>query len=177
MSRKSEERRAAGAALRTAIDWSALDMSCGHCEWHYSDPADREGEARPHCFGATGAIDPDRLARAHALDCKKSEAFPHGTKWAQSCVWTMQLDHPWAALEILRRAAEACTTDWQRCKLGCGNLESLLGNNGALIIDEVERIARASDAFRECLSHVWQHGMPEDVWHRVLKASGREPIP
>ncbi len=175
MSRKSKERRGAGGSRTAALDWSSMGNLCGDCNWHDCDADERDGEERPRCFGAKDGIDPEKLARAHALDGKVSDEFPDGTRWAQDCVWSMQLENPWPALEVLRLAAEAATTDWERCKLGCGNLESLLGNHGALIISAVERYACESVAFRDCLSHVWQHGMPDDVWHRVLKASGREP--
>ena len=92
---------------------------------------------------------------------------------ASECIFSMAYDHPEHALEIIRRAAVACTTDWERTMIGCGNLESLLGENGVKVIGDVERLARESPAFRECLSHVWQHGMRGDIWRRVLTASGR----
>lgn len=175
MSRGPKERREKGAARRPAIDWVALDSHCGDCQWHYCEAAEREHEERPHCFGDDDAIDPARLARAYARNGAATAEFPDGTKWASDCVWNMQLDHPEPALEVIRLAAEDATTDWERCMIGCGNLESLLGNHGSKVIGAIERYARESAAFRECLSHVWQHGMPDDVWLRVLKASDREP--
>ena len=54
------------------------------------------------------------------------------------------------------------------------HLESLLAAYARRVIDEVERLAPQDPAFRDALSNVWQRGMPDDVWIRVLAASGRE---
>lgn len=85
----------------------------------------------------------------------------------------MVLDHPEAALEILRLAAQESETEAQRAKIGCGHLESLVAQHGNKIIDDVEAIAREEQKFRECLAHVWRHGMPDEIWRRILAASGR----
>lgn len=170
MGRKSKQLRKTASSRRAALDWT--NVCCGQPVDRYADDDDKQGQ-RPCCHGPEGAFDAGHLARAYALDGKESGEFPDGTAWAFECVFAMQFDHPDHALEIIRLAAEASETDWQRTKIGCGNLESLLGNHGRKVIGEVERIAREQPAFRECLSHVWQHGMPEDIWARVLAASGR----
>ncbi len=135
-----------------------------------------EDEPPPPCFNTEGRFDPDRVARAYALDGARSDEFPGGTDWAFNCVFDMAYNHPLQALELIRLAAGLAMTDKQSCMIGCGNLESLLGKHSKLVLGEVERIARQDAAFRECLSHVWQHGMPDDHWHRVLVASGRIPL-
>jgi hypothetical protein len=170
MSRVSKDRREKGASRRGSFEWS--EVSCGSsssCPRLY----DKDEEELPRCFGRSGAFDPLHVARAYALGGKESEEFPHGTKWAFECVFMMQIDHPQAALEIIRLAAIESQTAAQRAKIGCGHLESLLANHGRTVIDDVERLARAEPNFRECLVHVWQHGMPDDIWRRVLAASGR----
>lgn len=167
MSRGSKVRRSQGASHRGSLDWT--NVCCGDCPWSDDD----EVELQPNCGSIDGRLDPERMARAYALDGKASAEFPDGTKWAFGCVFTMAYDHPHHCLEIIRRAALATTTAWQRTMIGCGNLETLLGKHGASLIDEVEKLARDSSQFRECLSSVWQHGMPDEVWARVLKASGR----
>ena len=170
MGRKAKERREKGPGGPPELPWH--EMRCGSastCPRLY----DEEEEEPPRCFGPSGAFDPLRVARAYALNGKASDEFPDGTTWASECVFMMAYDHPEAALEIIRLAVRETTTPWQRCMIGCGHLESLLGNHGGTVIDEVERLARQDPAFRECLSHVWRHGMPDDVWARVLAASGR----
>lgn len=167
MSRGSKVRRSRGASRSAPPDWT--NACCGDCIW----PDDEDGEPQPRCGSTDGGLDPERMARAYALDGEASAEFPDGTKWAFGCVFSMAFDHPQHCLEIIRRAALAATTAWQRTMIGCGNLETLLGNHGASLIDDVERLARESPQFRECLANVWQHGMPDDVWARVLKASGR----
>lgn len=171
MSHGSKARRGGAASQRRPLDWTGA--CCKACPW----PSDDDETMQPYCRNAQGVLDPDRLARAYALDKARSDEFPEGTVWAHMCVWSMLQDHPAEALEIMRRAALATTTDRQRTMIGCGNLESLLGGHGPVIIGDVERLARESPAFRECLSHVWQHGMPDDIWRRVLAASGREVPP
>lgn len=169
MSRAAKERREKGGSSGNELDWS--NVCCLSRPWSLT--GDEDEEAPPYCRVSSGAFDPERLARAYALDGASNTEFPDGTKWAFACVYSMQIDHPHEALEIIRLAALASETDWQRVKIGCGNLESLLGNHGEGIIGEVERIARQESRFRECLTHVWRHGMGEDVWQRVLRASGR----
>lgn len=166
--RKSSGSKATGG--REPIDWSPVNCgSSSACPRLY----DEDEEAPLHCFGGSAQFDPLHVARAYALGGGESAEFPHGTKWAFECVFMMQLDHPEAALEIIRLAVCESKTEAQRAKIGCGHLESLLANHGPTIIEEVERLALAEPRFRECLGHVWRHGMPEDIWRRVLAASGR----
>ena len=172
MSRGAKERRKKGSSRGDGLDWS--DVCC--LARPGSLAGDDDEDALPYCRNSSGAFDPERLSRAYALDGASNTEFPDGSKWAFACVYSMQIDHPREALEIIRLAAQASETDRQRVKIGCGNLESLLGNHGEAIIGEVERLARQEAKFRECLTHVWRHGMTEDVWQRVLKASGRSGV-
>jgi hypothetical protein len=153
--------------------WS--DACCGDCPDHDWWDDEQVAASRPHCHGTSDALDPLHLARCYALGFKGTGEVREGQGWASECVFMMLFNHPEAALEIIRLAAEIAETDWQRTLIGCGNLESLLGKHDRRIIGTVEQLARESTAFRECLSNVWRHGMSDDVWHRVLVASGREP--
>lgn len=56
--------------------------------------------------------------------------------------------------------------------LAAGPLEELLGYAGAEYIDKIEEEARSNPPFRYLLGGVWQHGTPDDIWHRVEIARG-----
>lgn len=173
MSRGAKERRAKGAGESVG---GPLDFSKASCGSSMTCPRlyDEDWDEPPRCFGSKAAFDPEYVARAYANSGPESEEFPHGTKWADACVFEMQSEHPWEALEIIRLAAHAAKTDFKRCLIGAGHLESLLANHGPLVISEVERLARQDPLFKECLMHVWQHGMAKDLFERVLVASGRQ---
>lgn len=151
------------------------DACCGNCPEHDWWDDEQVAAAKPLCFGASDALDPLHLARSYARAYKGGIKGNKEHAWASQCVFSMVYDHPAAGLEIIRLAVEMAETDWQVTLIGCGELESLLGRNGRKVIGDVERLARQDPAFRECLANVWRHGMPDDVWARVLVASGREP--
>lgn len=172
---------------RPVFDWTGFACPCFGISGDEPEPEpskdefiaayealERENADLPPCFNSNRRFDYDRLARAYALDGETNETFPDGTGWAFGCVFHLACDYPMAALDIIRLAALYATTEKQRLLIGCGHLETLLGRHSGKVISEVERLARESPAFRECLSHVWQHGMPDDHWTRVLTASGRQ---
>jgi hypothetical protein len=152
-----------------AEGWQAA--CCGNCP--PQNDGDDDEESRPLCFGASDAPDPHHLSRCYALAYSGQREGDQDHRWATQCVFMMLFDHPAAALEIIRLAFERAETERQRTLIGCGELESLLANHSREMIGAVEQLARESSAFREGLSNVWRRGMPDDVWARVLKASGR----
>ena len=85
MSRNSKDHREQGASQAKALDWSGV--CCGASPWL----KDEDEDVRPYCVTASGDFDPDRLARAYALNGAKSEEFPDGTKWHPSAYsrWPM----------------------------------------------------------------------------------------
>ena len=58
--------------------------------------------------------------------------------------------------------------------LSAGPLENLLAFHGASVIDKIEDEARRSPRFRALLRGVWQNKTPDEVWKRVLTASGEQ---
>ena len=148
-------------------------VCCGDCPEHDGSDDAAEAANRPYCFGTSDVLDPLNLARSYALSFEGPREVSEVHAWASECVFMMLHSHPVAALEVIRLAAELAETDWQRTMIGCGNLESLLGNHDRTMIDAVERLAGESPAFRYCLGNVWQHGIADDVYARVLAASGR----
>jgi hypothetical protein len=162
-------------ALRSRLPAEAWQgVCCGNCPDHDWWDDEQVEAAKPICFGASDALDPVHLARTYALSYQGPREISEEHAWASQCVFAMLFDHPVEALEIIRLAAELAETDWQRTMIGCGNLESLLGNHDRKMIGAVEQLARESPAFRYCLGNVWQHGMADDVYARVLAASGRD---
>ena len=129
---------------------------CGDCGLCGED-----GE-RWHCRTG-GRFDPEQLVAAYL----------GSERWASSCMMDFWIDYPKHCLELVRIGASICSCDEQRCRLGAGALESLLGQHGDSLILDVERHARQDPGFRQVLGHVWRHGMSEATWTRVLVASGR----
>jgi len=58
--------------------------------------------------------------------------------------------------------------------IGAGPLEDLLAHAGDRFIDAVEAEARDSKRFRSVLACVWQHGMSDALWSRIVAASADE---
>lgn len=150
-------------------------VCCGNCPDHDGWDDEQVAASRPLCFGTSDALDPGHLARTYALGYKGGIKGNEELAWASRCVFSMVYDHPVAALEIIRMAVEYSETERQVTLIGCGELESLLGTHDRKVIGAVEQLARASPKFRACLANVWRHSMAEDVWDRVLAASGRKP--
>jgi hypothetical protein len=161
MGRKSKDRRENGAATAVPFQWPPIggDLGCGHC------PTD-DDETHWHCRKSDGSFDPEHVARAYLAH----------ESWAFSCVSDLQRNHPDACFEFVRIALPLCRSDRERAILAAGALESMLGSHGARMIDRVEQEARRDPAFKELLGGVWQHGMPDEIWARVLLASGRTPL-
>jgi len=55
--------------------------------------------------------------------------------------------------------------------LAAGPLEDLLADRGCEVIDLVEQLAKQQPEFRKLLSGVWKHGMDDELYARVQKAS------
>ena len=148
------------------------DVCCRNCPDHDWWDDEQVAAAKPVCFGTSDALDPLHLARCYALSYKGGIKGNEAMSWASQCVFSMVYDHPVPALEIIRLAVEAAETDWQVTLIGCGELESLLGQHDRKMISAVEALAAESPKFRECLANVWRHGMADDIYARVLAASG-----
>jgi len=91
------------------------------------------------------------------------------------------LDHliqsnPIAALRVIEEIhhllMSAATRDMDAWGLlAAGPLEDLLGACGDEVIDRMEQLAKQDSEFRKLLSGVWQHGMDDELYARVQKAS------
>jgi hypothetical protein len=109
-------------------------------------------------------FDPELVARAY-LDHEQ---------WAFSYVCDLQWNHPDACFALVKLALPLCRDDKERAYLAAGALESMLGSHGERMITAVEAESRRDPAFKRLLTGVWQHGMSDDLYARVLVASGRE---
>jgi hypothetical protein len=97
--------------------------------------------------------------------------------WAIDGVMTLEWEHPQTCWAVILAIFERDRSEEILGILSAGSLEDLLVHHGAQFIDEVELRARQSPLFRRLLTGVWQRDMPEDIWQRVLRASGLEPPP
>lgn len=164
MGRKSKERREQGAANRAPFCWPGPaegKTACREC-WYDEDGNEIEDESSMRCRPG-GEFDPVLVARAY---------IEH-EDWVFGCVSELAWDFPEACFELVKVALPLCRDDEQRAYLAAGALESMLGSRGERMIAAVEAEAHRDPAFAKLLSGVWQHGMSEAVWARVLAASGR----
>lgn len=125
-----------------------------------------------------GAFPPDRIPRdmdelvdgwiANAVvDQSEDTHF-----WAWEAARHLTEYHPAPALKFVVATLARPIGDDTRYGLAAGPLEDLLAHNGPTVIDEVERLARQSAAFRDTLRGVWKNGMTDDIWDRVVVARG-----
>lgn len=82
------------------------DVCCGNCPPHDWWDDEAVAASRPVCLGTSDALDPLYLARTYALSYKGPREVSEEHAWASECVFMMLHDHPAAALEIIRLAAE-----------------------------------------------------------------------
>ncbi len=71
---------------------------------------------------------------------------------------------------ILELIAAAPNNDDVLARIAAGPVEGLLGRHGAAVIQRVEDLADRNAKFRRILTGVWQHTMPDEIWHRVCVA-------
>jgi hypothetical protein len=138
-------------------------------------PQDESVSICGECGTSDGESDEGWLCRTNGrFDSEKFvAAYLSSERWASACMMDFWIDYPKHCLELVKIGASICSSDEQQCRLGAGALESLLGTHGDSLISDVERQARRDPSFREVLGYVWQHGMSEATWRRVLSASGR----
>lgn len=95
----------------------------------------------------------------------------------------LAFDNPAFALNVIKdvvsRYAEhdlitEANTEAKRIlgNLGAGPLETLLAENGNLVISEVEAEARSDRCFLWTLACVWQNEMSDELWARVQRIIG-----
>jgi hypothetical protein len=109
------------------------------------------------------------------LDEWSSDRVDHATDFANAMTLLPEQPSEWA-VEALVLLSEMATPD-QRGYVGAGPLEDLLSHsgNGAMVLDEVEHVARTRPAFRTALSNVWLgENVPEEVRHRLAELGARD---
>lgn len=93
--------------------------------------------------------------------------------WAFEKLDDICRDDPPLTLKIIRAILASTQDERVLANLATGPLENLLSRHGEKVIVDIETLARKEPQFRSLLQRVWQLGMSEDIWNRVLKASGR----
>jgi len=108
----------------------------------------------------TASLSPDHLKDDYPLWWAIDRFMdPMTPDWAENC-WM-------AILKILQHAPPNEVLE----VLAAGPLEDLIGAQGPLFIDRIEKEARCNPAFHALLGGVWQSGT-EELWERVEKVRG-----
>lgn len=96
--------------------------------------------------------------------------------WAGLKIWRLKNGNPNDCWAIILAIIDKDRSDEVLDVLAAGPMEDLLVEHGAQFIEVVEKQAHKDQTFRRMLQGVWQNAMPEDVWQRVLVASGRKAL-
>lgn len=92
--------------------------------------------------------------------------------WASERLQDLLAKDPEVAWRTIVLLIERAPSDERLGPVGAGPLEDLLNDHGDMFIDRIEAAARTDSRFRACLASVWQRGMSEALWERVVAARG-----
>ena len=87
--------------------------------------------------------------------------------WVNEREWELVANEPLLALAMVLEILKIDSSNKIQEVLSAGPLEDLLAKHGELIIESVEREAKANAKFAQLLGGVWQNSMPNDIWARV----------
>ena len=87
--------------------------------------------------------------------------------WVNEREWALVADQPKVAFEMVIEVLRIDSSDKIQEVLSAGPLEDLLAKHGELIIESVEREAKANQKFAQLLGGVWQNTMADEIWRRV----------
>lgn len=100
--------------------------------------------------------------------------------WAHDVVWAATANDASYALEVIFAIHELDLSIKEISLFAAGPVEDVLVNQGAVVIDEIERKAKEDPTFAFVLGGVWQHNMPDAIWDRILacrETKGWDGIP
>lgn len=81
---------------------------------------------------------------------------------------------PNTALDLILEIAARHPEEKVLGQLEAGPLERLLTTNGRSMIDRIETVSTKHPVLRELLNGVYRIDVPQDVWERIVRISGRE---
>lgn len=102
-----------------------------------------------------------------SLDWKDAPDF-----WAWDAVYRLSYDHPAQALAFIEAMLAHPAFAEIRFGLAAGPIEDMLGEQGPLVIETIERWAAENAMFRDTLRGVWKFTMTDEIWRRVRVARG-----
>lgn len=123
-----------------------------------------------------GIFDPFKLAASFFQNVMQVEDGSGGAHWSFACVDDRAHDHPEQAWELVLAMLPLLETAENTAHFAAGPLETLIAQNGDLVIERIEAEAVKSPRFRYMLSGVWSQGKSEtETWKRVEKARADGP--
>jgi len=105
---------------------------------------------------------------------ERQASTPLEPEWAMTCEWEIIQKAPELGFVFILSVLATTADEEILGSLSAGPLENLLAFYGASVIDKIEDEARRSPRFRALLRGVWQNKTPDEVWKRVLTASGEQ---
>ena len=94
------------------------------------------------------------------------------TAWASDAVCDLTYDDPNRLWTIIKALVAAAPDENALSHIGAGPLENLLSRYGERFIEQIEHQSTVDAKFRFCLAGVWQQGMSDELWQRVITAAG-----
>ena len=80
---------------------------------------------------------------------------------------------PNTALDLILEIAALYPEEKVIGQLMAGPLQDLLSKNGRTMIDRVETVSTKHTVLRQMLNGVYRIDIPQDVWERIVRISGR----
>lgn len=93
--------------------------------------------------------------------------------WAMVEMLTLAENEPDLALDMILELLARARSDQALGQLTAGPLERLIWKNGRAVIDRVEAVATTTPRLAELLKGIYRIDVPQDVWERIVKISGR----
>jgi|LakMenEpi03Aug12_release.lakeMendotaPanAssembly.Ray.scaffolds.fasta_scaffold515828_2 hypothetical protein len=112
------------------------------------------------------ALDPKTCTREFR---KAVEQGTHPLSYAIHEIEDYLYSYPDAAWQLILELMILADTPLLLANIAAGPLETLLHKYPYQYIDRIEQQAKKDKKFKECLGYVWQGGVPEEIWRRIIK--------
>lgn len=88
-------------------------------------------------------------------------------QWAFDQTNEMMRKKPHEGLNLLVRILDSSSDSDVRASIAAGPLEYLLVQHGVTVLDDIARLARQRQDFRQLLQGVWSDGIDDTVWKHI----------
>ena len=105
------------------------------------------------------------LQYAHQADNASREHISVGKELGR-----LAHEEPAVCLDLIVEVIRLDSGELVLSNVAAGPLENVIAENGSVVVDEIERLAREDAAFKKALSLVWPRDT-SDIWRRVERSA------